>query len=251
MIGSMGSREVRRPGVTRRANPIDRHFSAENRRFLIDWVSRLAATDGEPLSVADQRQIKEAVEANYTAPLPYRRLRTFVELFRGGHRPHGQDLHARLRPWWGEGEHAWLFDNAEDGVDLSNPTVGFDMTRILDDPLLRTPAMMYLFHRVDERLDGTPAIIVVDEGWKALDDDIFLARIRDWEKTIRKRNGIVGFVTQNAEDALESRISGAIIEQAATQIFTPNPRARAEHYMEGFGRTAHEVEIVGSPPGSA
>ncbi len=125
------------------------------------------------------------------------------------------------------------------------------MTRILDDPLLRTPAMMYLFHRVDERLDGTPAIIVVDEGWKALDDDIFLARIRDWEKTIRKRNGIVGFVTQNAEDALESRISGAIIEQAATQIFTPNPRARAEHYMEGFGLTAHEFEIVRSLPDSA
>lgn len=243
-----GGYDVLRPGTPSRLNPLQLADTPENRRFLTDWVSRLAAANGEPLSAPEQRQVREAVEANFSAPRAYRRLRTFVELFRGGRRPQEHDLYARLRPWWGEGEHAWLFDNAEDGVDLSNPTVGFDMTRILDDPLLRTPAMMYLFHRVDERLDGTPAIIVVDEGWKALDDDIFLARIRDWEKTIRKRNGVVGFVTQNAEDALASRISGAIVEQAATQVFTPNPRARPEHYMAGFGLTAHEFEIVRTLP---
>jgi len=222
--------------------------TAENRRFLIDWVSRLAAVDGQTPSVAEQQQIKDAVDANFIARKPYRRLRTFVQLFRGESRPHAQDLFARLRPWWGDGEHAWLFDNAEDGVDLSNETVGFDMTRILDDPVLRTPAMMYLFHRVDERLDGTPAIIVVDEGWKALDDDVFVQRIRDWEKTIRKRNGIVGFVTQSAADALRSRIASAIIEQAATQIFTANPKAQAEDYMQGFGLTAQEYELVRKLP---
>jgi type IV secretion system protein VirB4 len=119
-----------------------------------------------------------------------------------------------------------LFDNAEDRIDLSARVVGFDMTRILDDPVTRTPAMMYLFHRVEERLDGTPSISVVDEGWKALDDEVFTARIRDWEKTIRKRNGIVGFATPSAEDALSSRIASAIVEQAATQIFMANRRRR-------------------------
>ena len=121
------------------------------------------------------------------------------------------------------------------------------MTAILDDPAMRTPAMMYLFHRVEERLDGTAAIIVVDEGWKALDDDVFVRRIKDWEKTIRKRNGIVGFATQSAQDALESRIASAIIEQAATQIFMPNPKARAADYIEGFGLTAHEYRAGPHP----
>ena len=125
------------------------------------------------------------------------------------------------------------------------------MTQILDDPVARTPAMMYLFHRVEERLDGTAAIIVIDEGWKALDDDVFVRRIKDWEKTIRKRNGIVGFATQSAQDALESRIASAIIEQAATQIFMANPRARAEDYIEGFGLTPHEYELVRSLPDNA
>jgi type IV secretion system protein VirB4 len=158
-------------------------------------------------------------------------------------------LASRLAPW--VGEHGWLFDNAEDGLDLGQATLGFDMTRVLDAPALRTPLMMYLFHRVDERLDGSPTIIVIDEGWKALDDEVFVARIRDWEKTIRKRGGILGFVTQNAEDALASRIAGAIVEQSATQIFTANPKARAQDYIEGFGLTRHEFELVRSLPESA
>jgi type IV secretion system protein VirB4 len=111
--------------------------------------------------------------------------------------------------------------------------------------------MMYLFHRVEERLDGSAAIIVVDEGWKALDDEVFVRRIKDWEKTIRKRNGIVGFATQSAQDALESKIASAIIEQAATQIFMTNPKARAVDYIEGFGLTPHEYEIVRTLPDDA
>ena len=246
-----GVYEVLRPGTASLLNPLLLADSAENRRFLAEWIARLANPSGEPLTAAEQSQVKEAVDANFTAPMQYRRLSSFVDLLRGGERPRADDLHARLRPWWGEGEHAWLFDNERDAVDLSRDTVGFDLTRLLDDPVLRTPAMMYLFYRVDERLDGTPAIIVVDEGWKALDDDVFVARIRDWEKTIRKRNGIVGFATQNASDALKSRISSAIVEQAATQIFTANPKAAEEDYVGGFGLTAHEFDLVRSLPDNA
>jgi type IV secretion system protein VirB4 len=108
--------------------------------------------------------------------------------------------------------------------------------------------MLYLFHRVEERLDGRPTIIVVDEGWKALDDDVFVARIRDWEKTIRKRGGIIGFATQSASDALQSKIASAIVEQAGTQIFMANASAQAHDYMDGFGLTAQEYEIVRTIP---
>ena len=88
--------------------------------------------------------------------------------------------------------------------------------------------------RVEQRLDGEPTLIVIDEGWKALDDDVFVRRVKDWEKTIRKRNGLVGFATQSAQDALESRIASAIIEQAATQIFMANPKALIQLLIYGF-----------------
>ncbi|QNG45760.1 VirB4 family type IV secretion/conjugal transfer ATPase [Sphingobium yanoikuyae] len=246
-----GVYDILRPGMAAALNPLQIDDTPENRRFLIDWIGRLVMRPGEPLTPQELHHIQEAVDASYTAPRPHRRLRYFAQLFRGSERPHANDLWSRLRPWWGEGEHAWLFDNAEDRTDIAARTVGFDMTRILDTPTLRTPAMMYLFHRVEERLDGIPAIIVIDEGWKALDDDIFVHKIKDWEKTIRKRNGIVGFATQSAEDALSSKIASAIVEQAATQIFMANAKARQEDYCDGFGLTPHEYDLVRSLPDNA
>lgn len=246
-----GQYDVLRPGEASGLNPLLIADTPENRRFLISWVTLLVSGAGEGLSVEENVRLREAIAASMEAPPAYRRLGHFAQLLRGGQRPHAGDLAARLAPWWGEGEHAWLFDNAEDRTDLDRRVVGFDMTRLLDDPVLRTPTMMYLFHRVEERLDGTPAIIVVDEGWKALDDPVFTARIRDWEKTIRKRNGIVGFATQSAEDALASSIASAIVEQAATQIFMPNSKAQARDYVEGFGLSEHEFELVRSLPDNA
>ncbi|WP_153007044.1 VirB4 family type IV secretion/conjugal transfer ATPase [Sphingomonas sanguinis] len=246
-----GRYDVLRAGEPAGLNPLLLDDTPENRRFLVEWLSLLVAEPGRKLDGEDLAWIKDAVEANMEAPRAYRRLGHFAQLLRGGHRPRTGDLASRLAPWWGSGEHAWLFDNDEDLTDLGQRVVGFDMTRILDTPVVRTPAMMYLFHRVEERLDGSPTIIVVDEGWKALDDEAFTARIRDWEKTIRKRNGIVGFATQSAEDALDSRIASAIVEQAATQIFMANPKAQARDYVDGFGLTRHEYDLVRGLPDNA
>ncbi|RZJ19403.1 MAG: VirB4 family type IV secretion/conjugal transfer ATPase [Brevundimonas sp.] len=247
-IRAIGGRyDVLRPGEASGLNPLQLEDTAANRSFLTEWLSQLAGgADLEELE-----RIRDAITANFEQPVEHRRLGRIVELFRGDQRPRAGDLWSRVRPWWGKGEHAWLFDNPKDLTDLTADTVGFDMTVLLDTPTLRTPAMMYLFHRVEQRLDGSPAIIVVDEGWKALDDDVFVRRIKDWEKTIRKRNGIVGFATQSAQDALESRIASAIVEQAATQIFMVNPKARAQDYVQGFGLTPHEFDLVRTLPDSA
>ncbi|MBC7768933.1 MAG: VirB4 family type IV secretion/conjugal transfer ATPase [Phycisphaerales bacterium] len=246
-----GRYDVLRPGHPSSLNPLLLTDTKLNRRFLNEWTQQLVRSNGETLSADEIALIAEAVDANFAQPVEFRRLRYFAELFRGSQRPTANDLAARLAPWCGGGEFAWLFDNASDGVDLDQRTIGFDMTQILDDPALRTPAMMYLFHRVEQRLDGEPTIIVVDEGWKALDDDVFVQRIKDWEKTLRKRNGIVGFCTQSAQDALSSRISSAIIEQAATQIFMVNPKAQEGEYCGGFGLTRHEFDLIRTLPDTA
>ena len=246
-----GRYEALRPGRASGLNPLKIEDTPANRRFLVEFVGCLLAADGERLRVEEVAQIKEAVDASFDQAVELRRLRYFSELLRGVERPGHADLAARLRPWWGDGEHAWLFDNDADTLDLTSRAIGFDMTRILDDPVCRTPAMLYLFHRIEERLDGAPTLIVIDEGWKALDDDVFVGRVRDWEKTIRKRNGLIGFCTQSAQDALQSRIASAIVEQSATHIFMANPKAREEDYCGGFGLTQQELAVVRNLPDHA
>jgi type IV secretion system protein VirB4 len=240
-----------RPGEPTGFNPLQLPGSPADRAFLRDWAGHLVRQPGEALSPEDEAAIAAAVEANYDQEIGYRRLRYFQELLGGMRRPRQGDLSSRLTPWIGKGEHAWLFDNAADRLDMRTRILGFDMTAVLEAPQLRTPAMMYLFHRVEERLDGEPTMILIDEGWKALDDEVFAQRIRDWMKTLRKRNAILGFGTQSARDALDSRIAAAIIEQAATQIFMPNPRAQEKDYCEGFGLSGHELELIRALPPQA
>ncbi len=231
-------------GVPTGFNPLAMPDSATNRAFLRDWLGVLLKAEGPE----EEAIISHAVDAAYGNDSSLRRLRHFKELLAGARRPQPGDLADRLSAWIGYGEHGWLFDNERDELDLSNRVLGFDMTALLENPRLRTPVMMYLFHRIDERLDGQPTMILIDEGWKALDDQVFAARIRDWLKTLRKRNALVGFATQSARDALESRISTALVEQTATMVFMPNSRARAEDYCDGFGLTSHELALIRSLP---
>lgn len=225
-------------------NPLSLPDTPANRAFLRDWLGVMLKAEG-PEELA---MLSHAVDAAYANDPSLRRLRHFRELLSGTRRPQPGDLADRLSAWIEDGENGWLFDNAKDQLDLSERVLGFDMTALLENPRLRTPVMMYLFHRIDERLDGQPTMILIDEGWKALDDEVFAARIRDWLKTLRKRNALVGFATQSARDALESRISTALVEQTATMIFMPNSRARPEDYCDGFGLTEHELALIRSLP---
>jgi type IV secretion system protein VirB4 len=241
-IGGVYSRIT--AGLPTGFNPLAMPDTMTNRAFLRDWLGVLLCANGtEELAL-----IAAAVDAAYANDPALRRLGNFRELLAGSRRPLPGDLAARLDAWIGGGEHGWLFDNAEDRLDLDARTLGFDMTALLENPRLRTPTMMYLFHRVEERLDGEPTMILIDEGWKALDDEVFAARIRDWLKTLRKRNALVGFATQSARDALDSRIATALVEQTATMIFMPNTRARAEDYCDGFGLTQHELDLIRTLP---
>ena len=244
-IRGIGGRYDRiNPGAPTGFNPLSLPDSPANRAFLRDWLAVLLKAEG-PEEFAT---ISAAVDATYANDPSLRRLRHFKELLSGTRRPTPGDLADRLAAWIGDGEHAWLFDNERDRLDLATRVLGFDMTALLENPRLRTPTMMYLFHRIEERLDGQPTMILIDEGWKALDDEVFAARIRDWLKTLRKRNALVGFATQSARDALDSRIATALVEQTATMVFMPNSRARPEDYCDGFGLTSHEFALIRSLP---
>lgn len=224
-------------------NPLRLPDNAVNRAFLRDWLGVVLEAKPEEEGV-----IAKAIDEIYAHGSELRRLRFLRDLLGGGRRPQPSDLPSRLDAWIFDGEHAWLFDNKDDELDFENRVLGFDMTELLEDRRLRTPVLLYLFHRIEDRLDGSPTMILIDEAWKALDDPMFAARIRNWMKTLRKRNAMIGFATQSAADALDSSIASAIVEQTATAIFMPNQKAREEHYCKGFGLSAQEFEFIRSLP---
>ena len=89
------------------------------------------------------------------------------------------------------------------------------------------PAVLsYLFHRIEARLDGRPTLLIIDEGWLALDDPGFAGQLREWLKTLRKKNASVVFATQSLADIDGSAIAPTIIESCPTRLL-PAERARA------------------------
>ncbi|HEY7548602.1 MAG TPA: hypothetical protein VH913_03685, partial [Hyphomicrobiaceae bacterium] len=105
----------------------------------------------------------------------------------------------------------------------------------------------YLFHRLEARFDGRPSLLILDEAWTFLDDALFAARIREWLKTLRKKNVAVVFATQSLADIERSTIAPALIESCPTRIFLPNDRAlepQAKGVYERFGLNGRQVEIL-------
>jgi type IV secretion system protein VirB4 len=105
----------------------------------------------------------------------------------------------------------------------------------------------YLFARFEARFDGAPTLLMLDESWLFLDDPVFAARIRQWLKTLRKKNVSVLFATQSLADIQGSSIAPAIVESCASRIFLPNPQAtepQVRSIYEAFGLNRRQIEIV-------
>src|SRR3546814_5953023 len=85
--------------------------------------------------------------------------------------------------------------------------------------------LAYLFHRIEGRLDGRPTLIIIDEGWLVLDSPAFAAQLREWLKTLRKKNASVLFATQSLADIETPSIAPALIESCPPRTFLPDRKS--------------------------
>jgi P-type conjugative transfer protein TrbJ len=139
-----------------------------------------------------------------------------------------------------------VFDGAEDRLTLSD-LVLFEMEEIMARPKAAAPALLHLFDRLEEQFDGSPSLLILDEAWLFLDSPIFAARIREWLKTLRKKNVAVVFATQSLADIATSSIAPALIESCSTRIYLPNERAfepQQRQAYERFGLNETEIDLI-------
>jgi type IV secretion system protein VirB4 len=151
-----------------------------------------------------------------------------------------------LQPYTLEGPWGTLLDGKEDRFSFSS-VMHFELEGLMESKGLVLPVLTYLFHRLESRFDGRATLLVLDEAWLFLDSPLFAQRIRDWLKTLRKKNVAVVFATQSLSDIASSTIAPAIIESCPTRIFLPNDRAievQIRDIYERFGLNARQIEII-------
>lgn len=227
-------------------NPCAMPDTPENRSALTGIVKRCIRGENPnyEFSPARERELSEAIDGLYGMDFGHRNLSSLIQFFDRSD-PDG-NFH-RLAKWTRRenGSLAWLLDNEVDRLSLSgNRHFGFDVTAFLENDETRTVVVQYLFHRMEQLIDGRRFILNMDEFWRLLMDPYFSKKALDAVKTYRKRNAIGVFGTQSPSDVLKSPISAPLIEQCVSQVYLPAPKASREDYIDGFKLTEREFDII-------
>lgn len=213
---------------------------AVERAWAAEWVAALLAHEKVMVTPEVKEAVWSALTNLATAPAGERTLTGLSLLLQSA------PLRMALSPYTLEGPFGRLLDAAEDNLAFADVQC-FETEALMDHAGIVAPLLTYLFHRLEERFDGRPTLLVLDEAWIFLDHPLFAARIREWLKVLRKKNVSVVFATQSLADIAESSIAPAIIESCPQRILLPNDRAiepQSEAAYARFGLNARQIELI-------
>ena len=229
------------PGGPFTLQPLLRIDGDGERAWASEWLADTVRLAGLEPTPGVREEIWAALTALAQAPADQRTLTVFCALLQD------KAVAAALEPLTLKGPHGALID----GVAPSDPRPAafecFELESLMATPSAVAPVLGALFHEIERGFDGRPTLLILDEAWLFLGDTAFAARIREWLKTLRKKNVAVVFATQSLDDVVRSSIASALIESCPTQIFLPNPRAlepaSADLYRL-FGLNRRQLELI-------
>ena len=218
-----------------------RHIDrGDERAWAAEWVASLLAHEHVAVTPEIKEALWSALNNLATAPVEQRTLTGLALLLQS------TALRSALAPYTLEGPFGRLLDAAEDDLAVADVQC-FETEALMGQAGVVAPVLTYLFHRLEERFDGRPTLLVLDEAWIFLDHPLFAARIREWLKTLRKKNVAVVFATQSLADIADSSIAPAILESCPQRILLPNDRAiepQSRAAYERFGLNDRQIELV-------
>ncbi|KUM26931.1 conjugal transfer protein TrbE [Mesorhizobium loti] len=210
------------------------------RSWAAEWIAGLIAHENVTVTPEVKEAIWSALTSLATAPTQERTLTGLSILLQSN------ALKSALMPYTLDGPFGRLLDADDDRLAISDVQC-FETEELMHSQGAVLPVLTYLFHRLEERFDGRPTLLMLDEAWVYLDNPLFAARIREWLKVLRKKNVSVIFATQSLADVAGSPIAPAIIESCPQRIFLPNDRAvepQARAAYERFGLNERQIELI-------
>ena len=209
------------------------------RAWAADWIVSILTREGLSITPEVKEYIWTALTSLASAPVNERTITGLAVLLQSN------DLKQALRPYCVGGPYGRLLD--AEAEHLGGASVQAFETEGLIGTGAAPAVLSYLFHRIGDRLDGSPTLLIIDEGWLALDDDGFAGQLREWLKTLRKKNASVIFATQSLSDIDGSATAPAIIESCQTRLLLPNERAiepQITAIYRRFGLNDRQIEIL-------
>lgn len=209
------------------------------RGWATEWLGAILAREKIEITPEVKDHLWSALTSLASAPMQERTLTGLSVLLQSN------SLKRALQPYCLGGPSGRLLD--AEFERLGEASVQAFETEGLIGTSAAPAVLAYLFHRIGDRLDGRPTLLIVDEGWLALDDEDFADQLREWLKTLRKKNASVIFATQSLSDIDGSAIAPAIIESCPTRLLLPNERAiepQISAIYRRFGLNDRQIELL-------
>jgi len=220
--------------------PLRRIDLDTERSWAAEWIGALLAHEKVAVTPEVKDAVWSALGSLASAPPEERTLTGLAMLLQSN------PLRTALGAYTLDGPYGRLLDAAEQHLAFADVQC-FETEALMGQSGVVAPVLTYLFHRLEERFDGRPTLLVLDEAWIFLDDPLFAARIREWLKVLRKKNVAVLFATQSLADIASSSIAPAIIESCPQRILLPNDRAiepQSHEVYARFGLNDRQIELV-------
>ena len=227
------------PDTSVSLQPLAGVHEVQERAWAADWIAAILLREGVPITPDVKEHLWSALTSLASAPVNERTITGLAVLLQSN------DLKQALRPYCVGGPYGRLLD--AEAEYLGEASVQAFETEGLIGTDSAPAVLAYLFHRIEDRLDGSPTLIIIDEGWLALDDEGFSGQLREWLKTLRKKNASVIFATQSLSDIDGSAVAPAIIESCQTRLLLPNERAiepQITAIYRRFGLNDRQIEII-------
>jgi type IV secretion/conjugal transfer VirB4 family ATPase len=212
---------------------------ASERGWATEWIGTILAREKIEITPEVKDHLWSALTSLASAPMQERTLTGLSVLLQSN------SVKRALQPYCLGGPSGRLLD--AEFERLGEASVQAFETEGLIGTSAAPAVLAYLFHRIGDRLDGRPTLLIVDEGWLALDDEDFSGQLREWLKTLRKKNASVIFATQSLSDIDGSAIAPAIIESCPTRLLLPNERAiepQISAIYQRFGLNDRQIELL-------
>lgn len=207
-------------------SPLNYIDSKADRAWATDWIETILELNNVQVIPRITNEIANVIDAMANSPDSSRNMSEFVTMTQD------EVIRAALRQYTIDGNYGNLFDAETDGLEFSDFTT-FEIESLMElDERYLLPTLLYMFQRIYRSLDGSPAVILIDEAWIVLSHPVFAAKIKEFLKAFAKKNCSLGLSTQSLVDASESSIFHAIIDSTVTKIFLANPTATEEKNME-------------------
>jgi len=233
--------EIGSPESQLRFAPLAGIDDATERAWALEWLEQLVtlARGGDYLVTPAQREaLHDALVV--AAGNSRRSLTDYIETYL-----QDTELASILRTYLAGLE--GLLDAEQDGLETGRFTV-FELDHLTSKSERFVAAvLLYLFRQIELRLDGSPTLLVLDEAWLALKHPQFSEKIREWLKTLRKKNAVVVFATQSITDVTESSLGAVLRESCPTKIFLPYVDARSDVAADAYrtmGLNKRQIELI-------